>query len=180
MYGYPILGWAIMTLTNPQLNLLDLINRYAPFVEQIIYGYLFGLGAYFVIHSFLFSGFVSSLTKPIHNMANQLNWVQVVFLSLAAGFGEEILFRVVIQHFFGIWPTAILFIAIHGYLNFFNYRILIYGIFMVVVSAGFGYLYVQYGIAASIMAHFLIDLLIFAVLKTTPIENFTFDSSKKD
>ncbi len=170
MYGYPLLGWSIMTLFAPKVEALDLILRYAPFIEQVLYGYLFGLGAYFVVHAFLFSGIVADLTKPVHKMAKQLNWVQIVFLSLAAGFGEEILFRVVIQYFWGIWPTAVLFVAIHGYLNLNNLNVLAYGIFMVFVSAGFGYLYVNYGIAASIVAHFMIDLLIFGILKSTPIE----------
>lgn len=182
MYGYPLLGWSILTLKNPRLDPLVLIYRYAPLLEQLLFGYLFGLGAYLVIHAIMFSGLLSSLTKPVQSMAKQLNWVQIVFLSLAAGFGEELLFRGVIQLYWGIWPTAILFVAIHGYLNITDIRVFAYGVFMVVVSAGFGYLYVKYGIGASIMAHFLIDLLIFGVLKVTPFENLSFEpiDSKND
>ena len=182
MYGYPLLGWSIMILFAPKVNLYSLIVRYAPLAEQLIYGYLFGLGAYFVIHALLFSGLVSTLTEPIHKMSKQLNWVQIVFLSLAAGFGEELLFRVVIQYFWGIWPTAVLFVAIHGYLSLSDIKVFAYGVFMVFVSAGFGYLYVDYGIGASIMAHFMIDLLIFSALKVTPIERLSFPKieSKKD
>lgn len=87
--------------------------------------------------------------------------VDVIFLSFCAGFGEEILFRGAIQSYLGIWPTAIGFVAIHGYLNPRNLRISIYGSFMTLAIAGIGYLCVYFGIWSAIAAHFAIDIVLF-------------------
>ena len=91
-------------------------------------------------------------------------------MSFAAGVGEEILFRGAIQPFIGVWPTAIGFVAIHGYLNPMNLKMSIYGILMVVVSAGIGYLFKYEGLYAAITAHFLIDLVLFIKFRYFPIE----------
>ena len=85
----------------------------------------------------------------------------LIFLSIAAGVGEEILFRGAIQPFLGIWITALIFVALHGYLNPMNLRMSVYGILMVVVSAGLGYLFEKYGIFAAMTAHFFIDIVLF-------------------
>jgi len=172
MYAYPIVGWSILTLFAKENEnfFFELLLHGLPQVYQILIGLVYGVGAYFIVQVFIFSGFLQDFTKPIVKIAKRLNWIQVIFLSLAAGFGEEVLFRVGIQHFFGIWPTAIIFVAIHGYLNVFNPRIFLYGLVMVFISAGFGYLYVAYGITSAVIAHFVIDLLIFGVLKLWPEE----------
>ena len=51
-----------------------------------------------------------------------------LFISFCAGFGEEILFRTGMQHYLGILITSIFFVAIHGYLNPFNWRYSLYGL----------------------------------------------------
>lgn len=172
MYAYPLIGWAILLLFAPNVKMIDLIDRGLPLIQQVVIGLLFGAAAYLVIHALIFSGWLSSLTYDIAKISEKLNWVQIVFLSLAAGFGEEILFRVSLQHFFGIWPTAIFFVAIHGYLSLSNYKIFIYGVFMTIVSAGFGFLNADKGIFTAITAHAVIDLFIFSVLKITGSERF--------
>lgn len=83
---------------------------------------------------------------------------------MCAGVGEEILFRGAIQPHLGIWPTAILFIVLHGYLSFSNLALMLYGVLMVVVSAGLGYLFDNFGIHAAIVAHFLFDFFMFLYL----------------
>lgn len=47
----------------------------------------------------------------------RLNIVDILFLSLCAGFGEEILFRVAIQQWLHPILASIAFVAIHGYIN---------------------------------------------------------------
>jgi uncharacterized protein len=83
---------------------------------------------------------------------------EIVFVSICAGVGEEILFRGAIQPMLGVWVTAILFVAIHGYLNPFNWRLSIYGLFMTVAIAGIGYLTVYFGLISAIAAHTMIDI----------------------
>jgi uncharacterized protein len=47
----------------------------------------------------------------------RLNIFDILFLSLCAGFGEEILFRIAIQQWLHPVLATIAFVAIHGYIN---------------------------------------------------------------
>nr|WP_294858713.1 CPBP family intramembrane glutamic endopeptidase [uncultured Fluviicola sp.] len=47
----------------------------------------------------------------------RLNIVDILFLSLCAGFGEEILFRIAVQQWLHPVLASIAFVAIHGYIN---------------------------------------------------------------
>lgn len=85
----------------------------------------------------------------------------IIFLSFAAGVGEEIFFRGAIQPYLGVWLTALIFVALHGYLNPFNLGMSMYGILMLIVSALLGYWFQRYGIYAAMTAHFVIDLVLF-------------------
>lgn len=95
-------------------------------------------------------------SKLIRNF--NLTFPEILFVSVCAGIGEEILFRGAIQPFLGIWMTSIIFVAIHGYLNPFNWRLAVYGVYMTFVIAGIGYLKVNFGLAAAIAAHTMIDV----------------------
>lgn len=48
--------------------------------------------------------------------ALRLNFVDILFLSLCAGFGEEILFRIAVQQWLHPILASIAFVAIHGYI----------------------------------------------------------------
>ncbi len=104
-------------------------------------------------------------------MIQDLNpgWLHIFFYSICAGVGEEILFRAAIQPLIGIWPTAIIFVLLHGYINFNHFSTSLYGVFLIFVSAGFGYLDIFFGIAAPITAHFMYDLVMFYQLKRTKV-----------
>jgi len=97
--------------------------------------------------------FFSKLIKGFN-----LSFSEILFVSICAGIGEEILFRGAIQPMLGVWLTAIIFVGIHGYLNPFNWRLSIYGVFMTFAIAGVGYLKIHFGIAAAIAAHSVIDI----------------------
>lgn len=49
----------------------------------------------------------------IYPLLAQIRPTQIILLSVVAGFGEEVLFRGVIQPFMGIWLASLLFAAIH-------------------------------------------------------------------
>jgi len=106
---------------------------------------------------------VRALLKEILGKV-KINWLDVVFFSFCAGLGEEIFFRGTLQHFAGVWPTAVFFIFIHGYLSLTKWQKAIYGTFMVIIVAGMGYLDDYFGIWAAIMAHFIYDVFMFAYL----------------
>lgn len=170
LYGFALLSFIIIFIFAPNVNYFDLVFRGAPLFMQIIHGLIFGTAAFFIVNVFMKTQLLGDLTGMVHQLAKKMNWVQIFFISFCAGFGEELLFRVALQYFFGIWPTAIFFVMIHGYLSLSDWRVFSYGVIMTIISAGFGYIYFEYGIAASMMAHFLIDLIILGVLKTTEIK----------
>jgi hypothetical protein len=91
--------------------------------------------------------------------------LHIFFYSFCAGVGEEILFRAGVQPLIGIWPAAMLFVFLHGYLNPTNMNMTIYGTFLIIVSAGFGYLFKYFGLLSSVIAHIIYDIAIFSVLK---------------
>ncbi|MBD3629404.1 CPBP family intramembrane glutamic endopeptidase [Cyclobacterium sp.] len=81
----------------------------------------------------------------------------IVFISICAGVGEEMFFRAGLQPLLGLWPTAVVFVLIHGYLNPFNWRISTYGLLMVGLIAFFGFLYEEAGIITAMTAHAVFD-----------------------
>lgn len=85
---------------------------------------------------------------------------QIWALSFCAGVGEELLFRGFVQHFLGVWITALLFVVLHGYLNPLNRPLFVYGLLLCVVSAGFGWLTQLFNLPAAMAAHFWIDVVL--------------------
>lgn len=100
-------------------------------------------------------------------MFSQLNLKvpDILFYSFCAGVGEEILFRGAIQPFLGIWVTAILFVLLHGYISLQDKSKSIYGLFLILVAAAFGYAYEYMSIYTAMAAHFIYDVVMFSYLK---------------
>ena len=94
-----------------------------------------------------------------------LHWTDILFYSFCAGVGEEILFRGVLQPLLGLWFAAVLFVLLHGYISIKDWKKSIYGVFLVFVSAGFGYLFSYIDIYAAMAAHFIFDVIMFFKLK---------------
>jgi len=90
--------------------------------------------------------------------------VDAVFLSFAAGFGEELLFRTGVQYYLGVIPTSIVFVAIHGYFSIKNPKMSLYGLLVLpfILILGFGF--IHFGLWFSIAAHFSYDLLLFLLI----------------
>lgn len=100
-----------------------------------------------------------------------LNNLKIIFISLCAGVGEEIFFRAAIQPMLGIWLTSLIFVALHGYLNPFNWRISLYGIVMIFIIAGFGYLFEFAGLITVMTAHTTFDIVLLKFLREKPTSN---------
>ena len=94
----------------------------------------------------------------------RMNIGTIVVVSICAGVGEEILFRGILQSYFGIWITAVGFVAIHGYLNPLDWRISIYGAYMTAAIVIIGYLDMLYGLTSAMLAHTMIDIILFLKL----------------
>lgn len=162
LFGFGGMGLLVVHLFQ-SASVPDLLTGGRSIVYQIYRGAAFGaiaaLNLLWLIETPILQAPRQFFRELIHE-AN-LHWIDLLFLSLAAGIGEELLFRAAIQPFLGIWLTAIIFVAVHGYLNPFNWKMSIYGLLMVVVSAGLGYLFSTVGIYAAITAHALIDIALF-------------------
>jgi hypothetical protein len=95
-------------------------------------------------------------------------------ISGCAGVGEELFFRGAVQGWLGIPFTAVVFVAIHGYLDPRDRRMLVYGLFMTVGMMVIGLLANAQGLLAPMLAHTVIDIILFQQLvrtfKSLPVE----------
>ncbi|MBL4578041.1 MAG: CPBP family intramembrane metalloprotease [Flavobacteriales bacterium] len=168
LIGFSSIGGLVIEQFQ-DVRFFSLFQKATPWYEQIGIGLLYGvitalIGWYIVNMTFLANTrtFFARLIQGLN-----LSVPDILFISFCAGAGEEILFRGAIQPYLGIWVTAILFVAIHGYLNPKNWRISVYGTYMCIVIAGMGYLSDYFGITTAIAAHFAIDVvLLYALIKT--------------
>jgi uncharacterized protein len=138
-----------------------------PYYLQTIAGLFFGslasLLAVVLINSRQFKGVRSFFEELIADI--NPSFANIVFYSFCAAVGEEILFRAGLQPMIGIWPASILFVVLHGYIHPGNINLTIYGAFLIIICAGFGYLFKFFGLGSAIIAHFVYDVAMFSVLK---------------
>src|SRR5690606_40744572 len=131
LFGFPLVGWAIAWLVGGP-SLLEIFGLQQPLLLQLVIGIAIGFIAGWLAWQLIRQPFMDPVRHKYGDTlgAFKLNRFQIVYISLCAGIGEEILFRGIIQPHIGIWQTYILFVAIHGYLNHMNRRLYIYGIYM--------------------------------------------------
>ncbi len=141
-------------------KILDFNNLINPkTLLGLSWGMIYAVFSMSVFQLKIFGNELDRQEKLIQSM--NLNLVDKIFLSFCAGFGEEILFRVGVQHWLGIWITSILFIAIHGYLNPKKWRLSLYGILLLPFILSLGFWFAPFGIWFCIAAHFSYDLMLF-------------------
>ncbi len=140
-----------------------------PYYAQVLSGLFFGslsaLLAILLIRGKKFKGVRSFFENLMHELNPSV--FNILFYSFCASVGEEVLFRAGIQPlpYIGIWPASVLFVLLHGYINPSNVRLSIYGLFLIVICSGFGYLFKFFGLTSSIVAHFVYDVAMFSMLK---------------
>lgn len=93
-----------------------------------------------------------------------LNYGVIIFLSLCAGVGEELFFRAGLQPLIGLWLTSIIFVALHGYFSLKNRNTSLYGMLMLIIIAGFGYMFKYFGLLSVISAHTIFDIILFSAI----------------
>lgn len=147
-------------------SLIRILEAGASPVIQILIGSGFGMLAGMVAMIIITRPFFRKERDYYYQMIRRLDLgiTGIVFLSLCAGIGEELFFRAGLQPLLGIWPVAILFVALHGYLHPKNWRLSIYGLVMTGVVAGFGYLFERAGIYSAMAAHAMLDLILFSAV----------------
>ena len=168
LIGFPVLAYLIHFFLFDTHFLTIFVSKTNLFTELIIglgAGLLFGYVAWLVI-AMKFMHPVKDKYKTLIS-SFELDISTIFFVSFCAGFGEEVLFRGVLQPKLGIWLTAVIFVGIHGYLNPNNWRISIYGIYLTIVIALTGYLSRHFGLTTAIITHMIIDVILFYKLAKT-------------
>jgi membrane protease YdiL (CAAX protease family) len=144
------------------VDLRTLVWGKVDFTTQILIGLGVGLvsafAARFMVSLPMMQKVKSSYVQILGNF--DLNWSEILFISMCAGVGEEFLFRGALQPFMGIYITSVLFVFIHGYLNPRDWRLSIYGLFMTIVIVVLGTLAEKYGLLVAIIAHTIIDVVL--------------------
>jgi membrane protease YdiL (CAAX protease family) len=149
---------------------------FAPLLNQFGYGILAGLIIAVIAQLLIASPLLNKVNVQYANMLGRFNlsFSEIAIVSICAGVGEEMLFRGALQPFFGIIITSFLFVAIHGYINPFNWKLTIYGLYMTACICLIGYLADTQGLLAAIAAHTVIDIYLLYFLQKTagtiPIE----------
>lgn len=144
------------------VSVAGVLAGHQPLYLQVIIGLVFGFisaKAAWAIVEKPFLRDVKALFSGIFRPMG-LSKLEVVFVSLCAGVGEEIFFRGALQPFLGVWLTAVLFVMLHGYINPFQLPLTIYGLYMTAVIGVMGMMTVHLGIISSIVVHFVIDFVL--------------------
>lgn len=149
----------------PPLEILQFENfNYLKFGVGVEIGILYAFIALLCMNAPVFEKLPVRVETMVRNM--KLSVWDCVFLSICAGVGEELLFRSGVQFYLGPLLTSVIFVAVHGYLNPFNWRMSIYGLivlpFILLISYGFE----EFGLWFAIGAHFSYDLVLFLSMST--------------
>lgn len=176
LIGFPLLGITIVGFAED--NPYD-FKWFWEIVwwQQLLLGAAFGTAAGYAAWALISTDFLKPTLEKYGKLIGKLNLNngQIIFLSICAGAGEEVLFRAVLQQYWGIWITALVFVAIHGYLDPRNIKMAVYGITMTLIIAAVGYLYEYTGLLTAIAAHTMIDVVLFKKLSS-----YDYGSAKKD
>ncbi len=160
LIGFPLLAWPVLWFQNLEWESIFHFDKTLTGSLLI----MMSVGLFFGLVMILLTDipyFDKSLTRIKNRLANfKLNTFFVIFLSLAAGFGEEIFFRGAIQPLIGIYMTSIVFVAIHGYFSLKNMVINFFGVLLFIFISFIGYIAEAYSIWHAIAAHFSYDLVL--------------------
>lgn len=161
LFGFGILG-LILTWFTREPPLFDFFAGFYSIPVQLLTGCLFGLIWGYAAWGFIGLKVMRKVKTDYGGIISRLNLKtrDVWFLSFCAGVGEELFFRAGLQPLLGIWITSIIFVAIHGYLNPWNWRISLYGILLCFFIAGLGYMTEEIGIISAITAHMIFDVVL--------------------
>jgi membrane protease YdiL (CAAX protease family) len=145
------------------------IIGYQPLWQQIGVGLISGIIIAFLAQKLISSPILNKVNLQYARMLGnfKLSWSEIVFISVCAGVGEELLFRGAIQPLLGFVLTSMIFVAIHGYINPYNWRLSVYGLFMTLAIMGLGLICNYFGLIAPIIAHTIIDVYLLHYLQKT-------------
>jgi membrane protease YdiL (CAAX protease family) len=126
----------------------------------IVGGLVFGVIARAVMRQKAMKNIMEDLPVIKIMRKAKLSFADLISISLVAGITEEWLFRAALQPLLGLWLSAVLFVAIHGYFRFTSLAEVFFGAFMLVLSLGLGLLFEHAGLMAAMFAHATYDLVV--------------------
>lgn len=153
-------AWLIISVQDRSLT--SVLFGATPIWKQVLIGIASGL----VIGAGAWASITRSFLAPVRvkyaTLIGPLMPLMAaqVLVSICAGVGEELFFRGALQHWLGIPWTAVVFVALHGYLDPRDVRISLYGIYLTGAMIVLGWLAQEMGLLAPIIAHTLIDIVL--------------------
>lgn len=170
LVGFPALGYLIFYFFG-EGELIDVLDGDMSLFLQILIGFSIGWLAAELAAKLIAATFMKPVLSKYSNLFADLhfNLFDIIFISICAGVGEELLFRGALQPLWGIWLTSVAFVALHGYLNPFDWRISIYGLYLTVVIIGLGFMCKYWGIWSAVAAHTAIDIVLLRFLSIKPL-----------
>ena len=147
--------------------LLTIVLDGQPVAAQIGWGITFGL-AISITSSVIVLFFppFSSLRRQVLELLNRLDLsgLNPLWFGLAAGIGEELLFRGALQPIVGVWWASLIFTLAHfrtGQFHSMNWQKLIYATSVFIAGLFLGYVFSEIGLIAAIVTHATVDVVWF-------------------
>jgi membrane protease YdiL (CAAX protease family) len=140
--------------------MLSALSQGETFGSQIRNGLLLGfcisgLGTVLVLGSNLLQQYRNIVVAILGEIRPRF-W-DLVFISLGAGWSEELFFRGLLQPTIGLWWASVLFWLAHGAISLTHWGINLYGLCVLAAGVGLGYLYESQGLLAAMTAHAALD-----------------------
>ncbi|MCS6934030.1 MAG: CPBP family intramembrane metalloprotease [Chitinophagales bacterium] len=177
LFGMSAMGILLIKYLQ-QKSVTEVALHGKPYLLQITVGLFFGSLTTLVAVAFIQGKRFRAVREFFVQIIGDLNpgLSEILIYSVCAGVGEEILFRAGIQPLIGVWPAALLFVLLHGYIHPYNFNLTLYGFFLVVISGGFGYLFKFFGLWSAVTAHIVYDVAMFSLLRySSRVNNSTND-----
>ena len=170
--SFPLVGLLLFYLITGDTILFfrsfdSKINLIWEILIGIVTGLIFGFSAWKLITSKFLAPVLKKYGQVVESL--KLKLPTIIFVSICAGVGEEIFFRGFLQEYLGVIITAIIFVAIHGYISWSDWRITIYGIYMTLIITAIGFLDVYCGLTTAMIAHAVIDVVLFYQLSNSDL-----------
>lgn len=150
-----------------------------PLIDQGVLGIAAG-GLYWLATSlgarFVARGKASQHIAESYSRLDLSGW-NPLWMAIAAGVGEELLFRGALQPLLGIWVTSILFVLAHVRAYRFdtlNKRALLQAISVFVISVALGYIAIYAGLVTAMIIHAAMDIVgLYTVRRMTSTPTLT-------
>jgi uncharacterized protein len=161
-------GIALITLVQHR-TLADVLLKGSGPLEQLWYGLIVGVAigrlAWAIIGGTGYAPLRERYALLIGPHVQQRS--MRIAVSICAGVGEELFFRGALQPWLGIPLTALVFVAIHGYLDPRDKHLFVYGTVLTLCMMVLGWMADVQGLIGPMLAHAIIDIILLERLHTT-------------